>query len=361
MKDNYCVIMGGGIGSRFWPFSRVNYPKQFLDFFGTGRSLLQMTFDRFAEFIPIDNIYIVTNVSYFSLVKEQLPQMRESNILLEPSRRNTAPCIAYAAYHIKACNPKANIVVAPSDHLILKGDIFRQNVEKGLEFVQNNKALVTLGIKPSRPETGYGYIQRDHKEKWGEFLKVKTFTEKPNPELARIFFESGEFYWNSGLFLWHVDAILEAFAKYLPDISSQFDLGKELFNTPAEKEFIEECFPSCPNISIDYGLMEKADNVYMMCVDFGWADLGTWGSLYDLAEKDEQSNVKLKNSRVVLYDSSNNIVAIDDPARLVVIEGLDNHLVAESGNVLLICKKDNEQRIKQFIADAQLKFEKEYN
>ncbi|MDR1937109.1 MAG: mannose-1-phosphate guanylyltransferase [Tannerellaceae bacterium] len=360
MKDNYCVIMGGGIGSRFWPFSRVSYPKQFLDFFGSGRSLLQMTFDRFAKIIPEENIYVVTNELYFSLVKEQLPDIQDNQVLLEPSRRNTAPCIAYAAYHIKACNPNANIVVAPSDHLILKEDVFLRDVQKGLEFVKENRALVTLGIKPSRPETGYGYIQSSD-TKLGDFSKVKTFTEKPNQELAQVFYESGEFFWNSGLFLWNVDTILEAFAKYLPDISSRFDLGRGIFNTSAEKPFIREHFPYCLNISIDYGIMEKADNVYMMCVDFGWADLGTWGSLHDIAGKDEQNNAKLKKSNVILYESHGNIIAMDDPNRLVVIEGLENHIVAESGNVLLICKKDDEQRIKQFVADVQLKFGKEFN
>jgi mannose-1-phosphate guanylyltransferase len=294
-------------------------------------------------------------------VKEQLPGIPDNRILCEPARRNTAPCIAYAAYRIKACHPDANLVVAPSDHLILKEDIFLQDVQKGLEFVRNNSALVTLGIKPSRPETAYGYIQGNTAGGLGEILKVKTFTEKPNPELAKVFYESGEFFWNSGLFLWNVNTIIEAFARHLPDIGARFDLGKELFNTPGEKEFIEQHFPYCPSISIDYGIMEKASNVYMMCVDFGWADLGTWGSLYDIVEKDAQSNAGLKQTNVMLYESSGNIIATDDPERLVVIEGMDNCLVAESGNVLLICKKDNEQRIKQFIADAQLKFGKKYN
>jgi mannose-1-phosphate guanylyltransferase len=360
MKDNYCVIMGGGIGSRFWPFSRVNYPKQFFDFFGAGRSLLQMTFDRFAQIIPLENIYIVTNELYFPLVKEQLPNIQDKQVLLEPSRRNTAPCIAYAAYHIKACNPDANIVVAPSDHLILKEDVFLRDVQRGLEFVKKHKALVTLGIKPSRPETGYGYIQSNDTQ-LGDFSKVKTFTEKPNLELAQIFYTSGEFFWNSGLFLWNVNVIIEAFAKYLPDISSRFDLGEKIFNTSGEKEFIAEHFPYCPNISIDYGIMEKADNVYMMCVDFGWADLGTWGSLHDIAEKDERNNAKLRNSNVMLYESSGNIIAMNDPNRLVVIEGLDDYIVAESDNALLICKKNDEQRIKQFVADVQLKFGQEFN
>lgn len=359
MKDNYCVIMGGGIGSRFWPFSRESYPKQFLDFFGTGRSLLQMTVDRFSKIIPIENIYIVTNEQYADLIKEQLPELQEKQILLEPARRNTAPCIAYAAYHIRACNPNANIVVAPSDHLILKEDVFLKDIQKGLEFVKNNNALVTLGIKPSRPETGYGYIQSSD-TMLGEFTKVKTFTEKPNLELAKVFYESGEFFWNSGLFVWNVNSILEAFSKFLPDISVRFDMGKDKFNTELERNFINENFPYCLKISIDYGIMEKADNVYMMCVDFGWADLGTWGSLFELAEKEDQNNASLK-SKTLIYESSNNIIALSDPNRLAVIQGLNDYIVAESDNVLLICKKEDEQRIKQYVADAQIKYGKEFN
>lgn len=360
MKDNYCVIMGGGIGSRFWPFSRESFPKQFLDFFGTGRSLLQMTFDRFAKIIPVENIYIVTNERYADLIREQLPELAQHQILLEPCRRNTAPCIAYAAYHIKACNPNANIVVAPSDHLILKEEAFLDDVQKGLDFVKHNKALVTLGIKPSRPETGYGYIQSSD-IMMEEFTKVKTFTEKPNLELAKVFQESGEFFWNSGIFLWNVDAILEAFGKFLPDIAARFDMGKDSFNTENERAFIQENFPYCLNISIDYGIMEKADNVYMLCVDFGWADLGTWGSLFDLATKDEHNNAVLKKNQAVFYESSGNVIALENSDRLVVIEGIDDCIIAESGNVLLICKKDDEQRIKQFVADVQIKFGKEYN
>lgn len=360
MKDNYCVIMGGGIGSRFWPFSRESYPKQFLDFFGSGRSLLQMTFDRFAKIIPVENIYIVTNERYATLIKEQLPELSEHQILLEPCRRNTAPCIAYAAYHIKACNPNANIVVAPSDHLILKEEAFLEDVQKGLEFVQHNNALVTLGIKPSRPETGYGYIQSSD-ILIEDFTKVKTFTEKPNLELAKVFQASGEFFWNSGIFLWNVDAILEAFSKFLPDISARFDMGKDSFNTENEKAFIQENFPYCLNISIDYGIMEKADNVYMLCADFGWADLGTWGSLFDLADKDENKNAILKKNQAVTYESEGNVIALENSDRLVVIQGINDCIIAESGNVLLICKKNDEQRIKQFVADVQIKFGKEYN
>ncbi len=360
MKDNYCVIMGGGIGSRFWPFSRETYPKQFLDFFGTGHSLLQMTFDRFTKILPVENIYVVTNENYAPLIAEQLPELKENQILLEPSRRNTASCIAYASYHIHAVNPNANIVVAASDHLILREDIFIKDIQKALEFVKNNDSLVTLGIKPSRPETGYGYIQSSDSILNG-FTKVKTFTEKPNLDMAQVFYESGEFFWNSGLFVWNVNTILDALHKYLPDVSSRFDLGVGKFNTPEEKAFIQENFAYCLNISIDYGIMEKADNVYMLCADFGWADLGTWGSLYDMGLKDEQRNAILKTSRVMTYESSGNLVALNDPNKLAVIQGLNDYIVAEADNVLLICKKEDEQRIKQFVADIQLKYGKEFS
>ena len=359
MTNNYCIIMGGGIGSRFWPFSREAYPKQFLDFWGVGRSLLQLTFDRFSRIIPVENIYVVTNVLYEHLVREQLPELQSKQILLEPARRNTAPCIAYATYHIQACNPNANIVVAPSDHLILKEDVFLNDIQKGIAFIKNNNALITLGVKPSRPETGYGYIQSDEKA-IGEFRKVKTFTEKPNLELAKVFHESGEFFWNSGIFLWSVSSIAEAFEKYLPDTAARFNLGKGKFNTAEERTFIEEIFPYCTNISIDYGVMEKADNVYMLCVDFGWADLGTWGSLYDMAKKDEQNNAFFK-SKVMLYDSSDNMVVLNNKDKLAVIQGLHDYIVAESGNVLLICKKGDAHRVKQFMADVQLKYGKEFN
>lgn len=359
MENNYCVIMGGGIGSRFWPFSRENKPKQFLDFFGVGRSLLQMTVDRFAKIVPMKNIYVVTNERYADLVKEQLPQLLDEQILLEPVRRNTAPCIAYAAYHIKACNPKANIVVAPSDHLILKEEEFLAAIQKGFDFVSRHSALVTLGIRPSRPETGYGYIQSSE-TMIGDFTKVKTFTEKPNLELAKVFMESGEFFWNSGLFLWNVDTILNAIRSHLPDISARFDMGMGIFNTPSEDAFIKEHFAYCPSISIDYGIMEKADNVYMLCVDFGWADLGTWGSIFDIAPRDEADNAVLK-TRALLYESEGNIIALENTDRLAVIQGLQEYIVAESGNVLLICKKEEEQRIKQYIADAQIKYGQEFS
>lgn len=351
--------MGGGIGTRFWPFSRETRPKQFLDFFGAGRSLLQMTFDRFAKVVPNENIYIVTNNIYVDLVKEQLPQLKENQILLEPARRNTAPCIAYAAYHIKACNPKANIVVTPSDHLITNEKQFIKDVKKGLSFVRKNKALVTFGIIPRRAETAYGYIQSSETT-LGEFTKIKTFTEKPNKELANVFVESGEFFWNSGMFFWNVDTILDAIKKFLPDISARFDIGKNLFNTPEERKFIESNFSYCQKISIDYGIMEKADNVFMLAVDFGWADLGTWGSIFDIANKVESNNAVL-NSQALLYNAENNIIALDRTDRIAVIQGLNDYIIAESGNVLLICKKSDEARIKQYMADAFIKYGGEFN
>jgi Mannose-1-phosphate guanylyltransferase len=352
-KNNYCVIMGGGIGSRFWPFSRKSLPKQFLDFFGTGRSLLQQTFDRFNKIIPTENILVVTNEMYADLVKYQLPELETEQILLEPTRRNTAPCIAWASYHIRALNPNANIVVAPSDHLILKEDEFLTAIEKGLEFVSKYDRLLTLGIKPNRPETGYGYIQIAEKE-GDNFYKVKTFTEKPEAELAKVFMESGEFYWNSGLFLWNVQSIIKAGEELLPELSEKLQAGKEIYGTPAEKDFINERFSSCPNVSIDIGVMEKADNVYVSLGDFGWSDLGTWGSLYDLSPKDENNNVVLKGEALT-YNSKNNILVLPK-GKLAVVEGLEGYLVSESENVLLICKKDEEQTIRKYVTDAQLKF-----
>jgi mannose-1-phosphate guanylyltransferase len=357
MKNNYCVIMSGGIGSRFWPASRTNYPKQFLDFFGTGRSLLQQTFDRFRQIIPVENIFVVTNRSYKELTMEQIPELKESQILLEPQRRNTAPCIAFAANRIRAINPEANMVVAPSDHLILKEQDFLQRINEGLDFVNNHKTLLTLGMKPNRPETGYGYIQIST-EKIDNFAKVKTFTEKPNQELAKVFLESGEFLWNSGIFLWNVQTILSAFDELLPDIASRFNSGQSFFNTPKEAEFIDKIFPACPNISIDFGILEKASNVYVQTADFGWSDLGTWGSLHDLSDKDENNNAALK-CQTLLYESHNNIISLPK-GKLAVLHKMDGYIVAESGNVLMICKKEDEQEIRQFVIDAQLKIGDDY-
>lgn len=356
MNQNFCVIMAGGVGSRFWPFSRTNSPKQFLDFFGTGRSLIQMTFDRFKRIIPVENILIVSNIIYKDMIMKQLPELKENQILLEPHRRNTAPCIAYANNRIKAINPDANIIVAPSDHLILKEDEFIRIIQKGLDFVQNNESLLTLGIKPSRPETGYGYIQIEDGE--GNPRKVKTFTEKPNAELAQVFFETGEFYWNSGMFIWNLKTIDKAFDELLPDVAAKFNAGFGLFNTDKEQAYINEIYPTCENISIDYGIMEKADNVYVLCADIGWTDLGTWNSLYEMSEKDKNQNVTLKCNSL-FYDSSENIVVLPK-GKLAVVEGLEGYLIAESDDVLLICKKEREAKIRQFVNDVVVNFDGEY-
>lgn len=356
MKNNYCVIMAGGIGSRFWPFSRNDKPKQFLDFFGTGMSLLQMTFKRFQKIVPTENILIVSNLIYKDLILEQLPEISENRILLEPMRRNTAPCIAYAIHRIKSISNEANIIVAPSDHIILKEAEFVETIKIGLDFIQENNHLLTLGIKPSRPETGYGYIQMEDGET--DLRRVKTFTEKPNLDLAKVFVESGEFLWNSGIFLWNLKTIDDAFKQYLPDITSKFDTGKEFFNTTKEKEFIDKIYPTCSNISIDYGVLEKAPNVYVLRSDFGWSDLGTWGSLYDISPKDEQQNVTLK-CYTQYYNSNNNIVTVPE-GKLAVVQGLDGYIVAESDDVLLICKKEEEQTLRQIVNDITIRFKGDY-
>lgn len=376
-ENNYCVIMAGGVGSRFWPFSRNKKPKQFLDFFGTGRSLLQMTIDRFRPIVPIENILIVTNVLYRDLVLEQIPDLKAEQVLCEPARRNTAPCIAYAAARIKAMEAKgerrkARIVVAPSDHLILQEETFRQTIQQGFDFIENNDALLTLGMKPTRPETGYGYIQmgesigrpdglRDASlMDMGEGIcKVKAFTEKPNLELAKVFLESGDFLWNSGIFIWSLDSILNAFHAYLPEMANKFAEGEKVMGTADEDAFIQQIFPTCPSISIDYGVMEKAKNVHVIPSDFGWSDLGTWGSLYELSDKDENENVTL-HSDATYYDSHGNIVTLPK-GHLAVVQGLEDCIVAESDGVLLICKRDAEQQIRQFFMDAEVKFEGEFS
>ena len=406
-ENNYCVIMAGGVGSRFWPFSRESKPKQFLDFFGTGRSLLQMTVDRFRPIVPIENVFIVTNVAYKQMILEQIPDLGEGQILCEPARRNTAPCIAYATAHIRAlclqraygltkdeCTkyegytkegsmkgntdlPKyqdidwtkpemqANIVVAASDHLILEEDKFRDTIGKAFDFVSTHDAIATLGMQPTRPETGYGYIQylkdryADRAQINDGIYPVKTFTEKPNLEMAKVFLESGDFLWNSGIFILNLKTISEAFRYLLPEVADRFREGELLMGTEKEEAFIEEIFPKCPSISVDYGIMEKAENVFVLPSSFGWSDLGTWGSLYELSEKDENQNVSLHSS-ALFYEAEKNIVTLE-PGKLAVVQGVDDMIIAEQGNVLLVCKKGEEQRIKQFVADAQSRFEGRYN
>lgn len=353
MKDNFAVIMAGGIGSRFWPMSKSSYPKQFHDVLGTGRTLIQMTFDRFANICPSENILIVTNGDYKELVLEQLPGITESQVLCEPSRRNTAPCIAYACYKIKTLNEQANIVVAPSDHLILKESIFTESINSAIQQSNKNNSLVTLGIKPSRPDTGYGYIQfqDDSDSCHPDIKKVKTFTEKPHLDLAKQFIESGDFYWNSGIFIWTVNSIIRAFENYLPEVNKLFKEGEHIYNTDQEEAFINKIYPVCKNVSIDYGIMEKAQNVYVVLSDFGWSDLGTWGSLYTHVEHDADSNAVIGND-VMMYDSKSNMVKMPDD-KLVVIQGLYDYIVVESDGTLLICKKQDEQKIKQFVNDIK--------
>ena len=410
--------MAGGVGSRFWPYSREEKPKQFLDFFGTGRSLLQMTVDRFRPLVPIENVFIVTNVAYKRLILEQIPDLNEGQILCEPARRNTAPCIAYATAHIRAlCRRRmgetpttpitppqpspqgegeyptptlpmkgreiadplgidwtreemqANIVVAASDHLILEEEKFRDTIRKAFDFVSRNKAICTLGMQPTRPETGYGYIQfvadklneveslklkveRSRLDESGELkdiYPVKTFTEKPNLEMAKVFLESGDFLWNSGIFIWNLQTISEAFRYLLPEVADRFREGELLMGTEKEEQFIEEMFPKCPSISIDYGIMEKANNVYVIPSSFGWSDLGTWGSLYELSEKDENGNVSL-HSETHFYDAKGNIVVLE-AGKTAIVQGVEDMIIVEQDGKLLVCKKREEQRIKQFVSE----------
>ncbi len=356
MKNNYCIIMAGGVGSRFWPFSTNERPKQFLDFFGTGRSLLRMTYERLDGIVPASNVFVVTNKIYKETILEQLPELEENQVLLEPMRRNTAPCIAYAVYRIRKQNPKANIVVLPSDHLITNEKEFQRIITEGLRFVANNDALLTLGMKPTRPETGYGYIQLGN---GGEDLrKVKTFTEKPNLEMAKVFLASGEFAWNSGMFLWRADVIIEQFNQHLSEVADKFAEGDDVYGTDNEQAFINRIYPQCQNISIDYGVMEKADNVYVMLADFGWSDLGTWSSLHEITPKDNEGNAVAK-CKAMLYNAKNNMIALPE-GELAVIEGLDGYLVARDNGVLLICKKDEEAKIRQYVKDAEEKFGSKY-
>jgi mannose-1-phosphate guanylyltransferase len=348
-KDNFVVIMAGGIGSRFWPYSRNSRPKQFLDVLGTGMSLLQMTYERFLHVAPSENIYVVTNACYADLVSQQLPDLSADQILLEPARRNTAPCIAYASYKIRERNPQAKMVVTPSDHAIFRENEFEACIEKGLSAAGKADCLVTLGIRPSRPETGYGYIQYEPKG-IHEVHKVKTFTEKPHEELARKFMESGEYVWNSGMFLWGVDSIVKAFEKYLPDMAAIFEGGRTQLGTPQEQNFINQAYAQCENISIDFGIMEKADNVFVVLGEFGWSDLGSWHALHEIKTKDERQNVLEANALV--YDSSDCFIKGPDD-KLMIVQGLNNYLVAECGNVLLVCEKDQVHRFKQYIKDVE--------
>ncbi|MEO7768697.1 MAG: mannose-1-phosphate guanylyltransferase [Ferruginibacter sp.] len=350
-KNNYVAIMAGGIGSRFWPMSRTDFPKQFLDILNTGRTLIQSTFDRFHLFIPKEHIYIVTTEQYKDIVARQLPDLPVENILCEPSRKNTAPCIAYISYKLLQINPNANLICAPADHIILERDNFKKKCLEALHFTSHIKALVTLGIKPTHPNTGYGYIQHEQQAVDENVYKVKTFTEKPDKELAETFISSGDFLWNAGIFVWQIKNIIKAFETFLPEMHEVFDAEKENFNTPAEKDAIERIYPLCVNISIDYGVMEKADNVYIIPSSFGWSDLGTWASAYDNLDRDYLDNA-VAGSNVMIIDATKNMVHADNK-KLVLIQGLDDFIVVDTPDVLLICKKDKEQAIKEYVAEVK--------
>lgn len=343
-NDNYVFIIAGGVGSRFWPKSRNNFPKQFIDILGIGKSLLQLTYNRFLKLVPVENIFIVTNAQYKDLVQQQLPDISIANVLCEPTRNNTAPCIAYAAFKLAAVNPNANMVVAPSDHFILYEDIFIEKIKMGLEHVSDTPILLTLGITPTRPDTGYGYI-RFEKAGHNGIHRVNLFTEKPVLEKAVAFLESGDYVWNGGIFIWNVQTVLRAFEKYVPDLFQLFKQGEAVYNTQEEQDFIDVNYPLSPNISIDYALMEKADNVYTIPADFGWSDLGTWASLYEVAEKKEANNAVSVNN-MQLKETENCIIHL--PAeKLAVISGLKDYIIVDDNNVLLIYPKKDEQEIKK--------------
>jgi mannose-1-phosphate guanylyltransferase len=350
-KNNYVAIMAGGIGSRFWPMSRTDFPKQFLDILNIGRTLIQGTFDRFANFIPAENIYVVTSDQYKDIVAAQLPEIPAENILCEPSRKNTAPCVAYVSHKLLQLNPEANLICAPADHIILEPENFKKICLDALNFTANIKALVTLGIKPTHPNTGYGYIQYEPHAVSENVYKVKTFTEKPDLQLAKTFLASGDFLWNAGIFVWQVKNIVAAFEKLLPELNELFETEKASFNTAGEKEAIDKIYPQCVNISIDYGIMEKADNVYIIPSSFGWSDLGTWGSAYDNLAKDYLENAVAGNN-VVVIDATKNMVHADNK-KLVLLQGLDDFIVVDTKDVLMICKKDKEQEIKEYVAEIK--------
>jgi len=360
MDNRYVIIMAGGVGSRFWPLSRREKPKQFLDILGTGETLIQQTFRRFKSTCPEKNIYVVTNVEHKDLVVEQLG-IKPENVLAEPFRRNTAPCLAYGTFRILKEDPDAVIVVTPADHLIIKEEKFCKVIGECMDFVADNDALLTLGIMPDRPETGYGYIQADRKKpvKGHEnLLKVKTFTEKPDLDLAKVFIQSGDFYWNSGIFIWNINAILSAFQKHLPDMYAAFSEGKKIFGTKQEKSFIGSTYIECKSISIDYGIMEKADNVYVMCTDIGWSDLGTWSSLYEHSNLDKKGN-SIVRGNVFSYENKGSIFNLSS-SKVAVIQGLKDYIVVDSDDVLLIVKKEEEQNIKNYLEDVKKQTEEKY-
>lgn len=356
-NNNYCVILAGGKGRRLWPCSRESKPKQFIDFFGSGRTQLQQTYDRFKEIVPVENIYVNTNDAYIDLVLEQLPDLAPDHLLAEPIHRGTAPSVAWCAHRIIAHNPDANIVIAPSDQTIIGEEAFAECISRGFDFVANNRFMLTLGLKPTRPEPGYGYIQMGDKVEDGLY-KVQSFTEKPERDFAKIFVDSGEFYWNTGIFLSNISYLRECLKQIFPVVLRKIDTDREV-SLQEELDFVKENFPSYPNLSIDYGILDKNDNVYVMRCGFGWADLGQWHSIYEGMSKGTGDNVVI-GSKVIAEDSRNNIIKLPDD-HLGIINGLDGYIVAEKGNVLLICKKeDSSALIRKYINEVQVKFGEEY-
>jgi mannose-1-phosphate guanylyltransferase len=360
-ENHFAVIMAGGVGSRFWPSSRTNCPKQFIDILGTGTTLIQQTYRRFLKQFSPQNIYIVTNASYVGLVKEQLPEVNNQQILAEPMGKNTAACIAYACGKIAKINNNAVCIIAPSDHLILDENAFLNTVKDGMAFAGQNNALITLGIKPSRPDTGYGYIQYICDKSQSPLFKVKTFTEKPNLELAQTFLKSGDFLWNAGIFIWNVNAIKQAFEKHLQDQLELFTDAAPAYYTMDEAETIKKIYEQTRNISIDVGILEKADNVYVIPSDFGWSDLGTWNSLYDISAKDENQNVK-KGNNILCYNAAGNMIdAHVKGNKLIVLNSVNDLIVIDTPDVLLICDRNKEQEVKQVATDVKIKFNEKYS
>lgn len=355
-KNYYAVIMAGGVGSRFWPMSTEQFPKQFHDMLGTGSTLIQKTVNRFEKIIPAENILIATNKKYEKLVLEQLPKISPNQLLLEPTMRNTAPCILYSAFKIYHENPDGIMVIAPSDHWIEEEPEFLKNIKTAFDFCEKNDALLTLGIQPACPNTGYGYIQYENSE--NELKKVKKFTEKPNLEIAIQFLESGDYLWNAGIFVWSVKSILKAFKTHLPEMYGLFSKGENNYNTPSETPFIEANYAFSQNISIDFGIMEKAGNVFVLPVNFKWNDLGTWSSLYAELKKDLCQNATL-GGNVIYIDSANNIVKTQSKKR-VVIQGLNDYIVVEKEDVILICPKNKEQEIKQITSAVKNEFGEDF-
>lgn len=350
--NNYAIIMAGGVGSRFWPWSRNSRPKQFLDILGTGKSMLEQTFSRLEPIFPVEHLFIVTNEQYREEISRMLPALPPGNILTEPFMRNTAPCIAYGAYKIQKKNPLARILVAPSDHLILKESVFHHAIEGGLAYASNRNTLLTIGIEPHRPETGYGYIKAIEKEtlkKTPHFSlhPVERFTEKPDLNKAKSFLKEGSYYWNSGMFIWTVSSILKAFDAWLPEINQLFINHLDQIDTPAEPQAIRDIYKQCPSVSIDYGIMEKADNVSVLCTDPGWSDVGTWGSLFEHSPRDDNNNA-VRAEQVILDDNRNCIIRIPGD-KAAVIQGLEDYIVVDEDNALLICKKEDEQKIRDYV------------